>query len=966
MADKIKLLELDIDTASIIAKSVQLKKDLDDVRASVSELKKAGDTSSETFITQSAQISKLSTEYNLNQKQLTNLVTASGTLLTASEKANAILGIEATTVTEASNQNKELLKIRNEINAKTPEGVIAIGKLNEKIDENTNFIRTNVSDIEKQRMNIGNYTDAINNSAIGTSIWGSKLNDLKSINDGLKNTIAGAKEELKKHAETIKEFTKGTEGMTTAQKASTIATNVGSGAMNIFKVALASTGVGLLVLALASLIGYFTQTQSGIDKLNSVLQPLKAIFTALSGIVFTAGEKIVDAFSNPKKSMNDLYEFVKQNLINRFTAFAVILDGIVNMDFKKVSNGMIQAGTGVENAIDKAKAGAEATGKFLEDNAKKGKQIAQLTIDIENAQNNYNKSQRETGDLIDAQLLISKDTSRSMTEREKASREIIKLTKELGKEEENIVNKKIQQLTLEQSLKKEISREDKAKMEELKNQKEDAGDRGIEAEKEQMKVISGFKKEANEKAKELRDKQTADHNKAVDDAIAKTKQEVDNFIASQGFRKKSLEEEMIFERQLVEEKQALLKQQLDTKRISETEYKTENLNLTNEYGLKLAEMLSQNAEDEMKSFLENNQSKLDANKYLTDEMVTGELDRFNRVSEAEAEYQTKRLELGLINEREYKEAIKTIDEEYATNKKALEDLKLEEDTAKAIVDAENLRASNQLDADNDFADKYENLERQRIQEEKTAEKTGADVTLINKKYATLKKTIDKDLADYKLNQEIGLVRGLRGLVGEQTVLGKALAVADIAMTTVQGATKMFQKSAAQTAEALISAASYDYVGAGMHTNAATMASVQGGIIIATGVAQTAKVLGLRDGAVDIDGPGNETSDSIPAMISKGESVINAKSTAQFKPLLQAINEGNGYNYLTNQIQMPNIYSNSQSSSSGTAIDYDLLASKIGTHVGNANLNLPAPNLSLDYFHRENAGYTNLLAGANHG
>lgn len=48
--------------------------------------------------------------------------------------------------------------------------------------------------------------------------------------------------------------------------------------------------------------------------------------------------------------------------------------------------------------------------------------------------------------------------------------------------------------------------------------------------------------------------------------------------------------------------------------------------------------------------------------------------------------------------------------------------------------------------------------------------------------------------------------------------------------------------------------------------------------------------GFADGAVDISGPGGPRDDRIPVFISAGESVINAPSTAKYKPLLQAINE----------------------------------------------------------------------------
>ena len=43
----------------------------------------------------------------------------------------------------------------------------------------------------------------------------------------------------------------------------------------------------------------------------------------------------------------------------------------------------------------------------------------------------------------------------------------------------------------------------------------------------------------------------------------------------------------------------------------------------------------------------------------------------------------------------------------------------------------------------------------------------------------------------------------------------------------------------------------------------------------------------------VSGPGTGTSDSIPAMLSNGESVINARSTSMFKPLLSTINRIGG-------------------------------------------------------------------------
>ena len=58
------------------------------------------------------------------------------------------------------------------------------------------------------------------------------------------------------------------------------------------------------------------------------------------------------------------------------------------------------------------------------------------------------------------------------------------------------------------------------------------------------------------------------------------------------------------------------------------------------------------------------------------------------------------------------------------------------------------------------------------------------------------------------------------------------------------------------------------------------------------IAQKAAVLSLATGGV-VDGPGTATSDSVPARLSVGESVINARSTSMFRPILSAMNVAGG-------------------------------------------------------------------------
>lgn len=62
------------------------------------------------------------------------------------------------------------------------------------------------------------------------------------------------------------------------------------------------------------------------------------------------------------------------------------------------------------------------------------------------------------------------------------------------------------------------------------------------------------------------------------------------------------------------------------------------------------------------------------------------------------------------------------------------------------------------------------------------------------------------------------------------------------------------------------------------------------LMTALGGVALANVRKFKKGEVNIDGKGTGTSDSIPAMISKGESVINAGATAKSQNLLEAIND----------------------------------------------------------------------------
>ena len=112
---------------------------------------------------------------------------------------------------------------------------------------------------------------------------------------------------------------------------------------------------------------------------------------------------------------------------------------------------------------------------------------------------------------------------------------------------------------------------------------------------------------------------------------------------------------------------------------------------------------------------------------------------------------------------------------------------------------------------------------------------------------------------------------------ELTKLSKVIALAQIAIET-----------GVATAKGISAAMSVPFP-ANLGAIATTIATIMAGI---TSAVSTVKSAQFATGGY-VSGPGTATSDSIPARLSNGESVINARSTAMFGPLLSALNQAGG-------------------------------------------------------------------------
>lgn len=85
---------------------------------------------------------------------------------------------------------------------------------------------------------------------------------------------------------------------------------LGSKALKVFKIALASTGVGALVVALGSLVAYFTKTQRGADLISRVMGQVGQVFKTVTDYAILLGEKIFKAFTNPVQAVKNFWNLL--------------------------------------------------------------------------------------------------------------------------------------------------------------------------------------------------------------------------------------------------------------------------------------------------------------------------------------------------------------------------------------------------------------------------------------------------------------------------------------------------------------------------------------------------------------------------------------------------------------------------------------------------------------------------------
>jgi hypothetical protein len=222
-------------------------------------------------------------------------------------------------------------------------------------------------------------------------------------------------------------------------------TGVFSKALRILRIALISTGIGAIVVAVGALAAALFSTQRGTDALNKVLTPLRTVFERLWGIVQELGFGMVDAFRNPKQAIADLWEFLKSQIVNRiqgvmdmFTALGKVISSSLKLNFseageaaKDFGNAYLQTMTGVEDVVEKAGKAFKGMGEEISQAFDEGKRLAEIKIQLQELAIEMAASESRLNRAFQEQYQILSDVNKTDQERLAAGQAAIRMNAQI-------------------------------------------------------------------------------------------------------------------------------------------------------------------------------------------------------------------------------------------------------------------------------------------------------------------------------------------------------------------------------------------------------------------------------------------------------------------------------------------------------------------------------------------------------
>lgn len=331
--------------------------------------------------------------------------------------------------------------------------------------------------------------------------------------------------------------------------------------LKTFKVALAATGIGLLVVAIASLVSYFQSTKEGSEKLKVIMSTLGAVVDVLRDRLSEMGKILFEAISNPQETIKNLGKLIKENLMNRFegmlelipavgTAISLALKGKFSEAGKVATDAAGKVFLGVESVTDAVGKAGEAIADLTEEIKKE----AQAAADLEKALNklkdeerDFIKQRAETNKQIAEARLLAEDDTLAIEERIEALQRSVDLEQQTVDEQLRLAEERAR-ITREQVALGESTEEDLQRVAEAEAAVIDLQTASLKTQKRLQTELNSLKAEATaaqkaeseEEKKRIKDEQEA-REKAYQDQL-KAKQTLEDELYRESLNAREQEE----------------------------------------------------------------------------------------------------------------------------------------------------------------------------------------------------------------------------------------------------------------------------------------------------------------------------------------------------------------------------------------------------------------------------------------
>jgi len=623
----------------------------------------------------------------------------------------------------------------------------------------------------------------------------------------------------------------------TATVAAAVATDVSSASLKLFKIALASTGIGAIVVLLGSLVAYFTQTETGARTLTKVTAAMGAIFKEFTGFLAKGvqhARDFIDGIKSFPDLMSKIGTAIETNLLNRLKSVGTLFSGLVDImkgDFikggKEVVDGLGGIGTGVLNITDKIGDAGKKIGAAVSDAAAGASKIADMQerLDKYKSASIVSLQQLETNMQKYEAILGKAGQSMTTKERENAVNQVLEDEEKIAAIKLNIarqttaVKKAQYQLDLKANSDvrlQELTDYRQAQADEIKIAgesaltKQNASARGAKLYQQMLNEQISAEQKTYDYQKTLINDQLKNKQLSTDDQIAlleklrssedtNFKQQSDSFQAYNDSlanltktKAKTIDINSLLEisdGKLLAQKmtdmgvsvkaQAQLLTLIDARRTELESINQQELTFRKENATKLISDL----QNELQIY-QLHDKEVNAGKVLTHQQ---EIDELVKTYDTEQKQLDIKHESGLLSEKEYGDAQKILDQKFNTDKAESDAAFAEKQLSQKAEQLANELSLIQENSDDATAIKKQQLKLQQDAEIKAAGNNGDLVLSINKKYAKLQKQVDKDSSDYKLDQAKRITDGVADLFGKTTKAGKAAASASVAIDTYKGA-----------------------------------------------------------------------------------------------------------------------------------------------------------------------------------